>query len=100
MLTRIKNLWAGDVPLKQAFWDYAVIYGLLLNLITDFAFFALLINDANTALVVLAFALPLPYNVLVAVAVWRSAGRYPGPKKWAEWARVGTVIWMVVLTAA
>ncbi len=100
MLTRIKNLWAGDVPLKQAFWDYAVIYGLLLNLITDFVFYALLVNDGNTALVVLAFALPIPYNVLVAVAVWRSAGRYPGLKKWADWARVGTVIWMVVLTVA
>jgi hypothetical protein len=100
MLTRIKTLWAGDVPLEQAFWDYAVIYGLSVNVLTHFAFFALLVNDANTALVALAFALPVPYNVLVAVAVWRSAGRYPGSKKWAEWARVGTVIWMVVLTAA
>ncbi len=100
MIKRVQRLWAGDVPLKQAFWDYAVIYGLLVNLIADFVFFALLVNDANTALIVLAFALPIPYNVLVAVAVWRSAGCYPGPKKWAEWARVGTVIWMVVLTVA
>ncbi len=60
MLTRIKNLWAGDVPLKQAFWDYAVIYGLLLNLIADFVFYALLVNDGYTALVVLACALPSP----------------------------------------
>ncbi len=100
MIKRGKRLWAGDVPLIQAFWDYAIIYGLLLNLITDFVFYTLLVNDGNTALIVLAFALPIPYNVLVAVAVWRSAGCYPGPKKWAEWARVGTVIWMVVLTVA
>jgi len=34
------------------------------------------------------------------VAVWQSAERYPGPKKWAELARVGTVFWMVALTLA
>ena len=94
----VKHLWAGDLPLRRAFWDYAVFYGLLVNVITDVAFFALLMNDGNMALVALAFAVPIPYNILVAVAVWRSAGRYQGPKKWAELARVGTVIWMTVLT--
>jgi hypothetical protein len=100
MIERVKYLWAGDVPLGRAFWDYAIFYGLLLNFITHFLFFVLLLNDAHMALVGLAFALPIPYNVLVTVAVWRSAGRYEGPKKWAEWARVGILVWLVVLTAA
>jgi hypothetical protein len=98
MIELVKQLWAGELPLKRTFWDYAVLYGLSLNLVTHFVFFTLLVNDANTVLVALAFALPIPYNFFVVVAVWQSAERYPGPKKWAELARVGTVFWMVALT--
>lgn len=96
----VKRLWAGKLPLRQAFWDYAVFYGLLINLATHGVFLALLMNDANAVLVALAFALPVPYNILVAVAVWRSAARYRGPKRWAELARLGIVIWMIGLTLA
>ena len=95
-----KHLWTGEVPLRQAFWEYSVGYGLFLNLVTTLAFVALLINDANIALVALVFALPIPYNFVMVVAVWRSADRYSGPKTWADLARVGTVIWMVGLTIA
>ncbi len=100
MTKLVKHLWAGEVPLRQAFWQYAVVYGLLLNLITTLAFLVLIARDANTALIVLAFASPVPYNVFMVVAIWRSAGRYPGPKTWADLARLGIVIWMVVLTIA
>ncbi len=100
MTKLVKHLWAGEVPLKQAVWQYAVGYGLLLNIITTLAFLALIARDANTALIVLAFASPVPYNFLVVVAVWRSANRYPGSETWADLACIGTVIWMVVLTIA
>ncbi len=100
MTKLVKHLWAGEVPLKQAVWQYAVGYGLLLNIITTLAFLALIARDANTALIVLAFASPVPYNFLVVVAVWRSANRYPGSETWADLARIGTVIWMIVLTIA
>jgi hypothetical protein len=62
--------------------------------------FLLLVNDANMAWVALAFAIPIPYNLFVVVAVWRSAGRYPGPQKWADFARIGAVFWMIGLTLA
>ena len=100
MAKLFKRLWAGQLPLEQAFWHYAVCYGLLINLVASLAFLVLIARDGNMALVALAFALPLPYNVVVTVAVWRSANYYPGPKKWADMARVGTVIWMVALTLA
>lgn len=100
MAKLVKRLWAGQLPLEQAFWHYAVGYGLLINLVMSLAFLALIVREANMALVALAFALPVPYNVIVTVAVWRSANDYPGPKKWADMARVGTVIWLVALTLA
>ena len=73
-----KVLWEGSFPLKETFWWYVVAYGVLLNFVTSLLFFALLINEANAALGTLAFATPIPYNIFVVVAVWRSAGRYPG----------------------
>lgn len=95
---RVKYLWRGDLPLREAIWQYAVFYGLLVNVLTDVLFYALLVNDANEALVALAFAIPIPYNIFVVVAVWRSAGRSPGPERWKDMARLGTVIWIVFLT--
>ena len=45
-----------------------------------------------------AYFLPLPYNLFVCVAVWRSAARYAGPAHWAEVARWGTLAGMLVLS--
>ena len=100
MISLSKELWHGRRPLDDVFWQFAVIYGLLVNLATTLVFLALLMNDANVVLVALAFVVPIPYNFFVTVAVWRSAGRYTGPKKWADLARIGTVIWMICLTLA
>jgi len=100
MFRLIKRLWAGELPLAQAFWNYAVVYGFLLNLVTHVVFLVLLLNDAHAILVALLVALPIPYNLLAIVGVWRSAARYAGPETWAILARIGTVIWMVALTLA
>ncbi len=100
MKALIRRLWAGEVPLAEAFWHYAVGYGFLLNVVTSGLFLILIGYDADPVLLVLTFLLPLPYNVLAVVAVWQSANRYAGPPRWAEIARFGTVIWMLALTAA
>lgn len=98
MMGLVKQLWAGEVPLGQAFWRYAVVFGLLVNLATHALVLALLAEDAAMALVAIAFVLPFPYNLFVIVAVWRSADRYMGPKSRAELARIAVVIWMIVLS--
>ena len=96
----IKQLWGGEVPLGEAFWSYAVSYGLLLNVVTSFCFTLLLIREAPLVWLIVSFCAPLPYNILAVVAVWRSADRYAGARHRAELARVGTVFWMLFLTAA
>ena len=98
-MRHIVRLWTGDVPLRESFWHYAILYGLLVNLVTSLIFLTLLINEANAILLIFAYAIPVPYNFIIAVAVWRSADRYPGPKEHANLARLVTVIWMVMLTA-
>lgn len=70
------RLWAGRMPLAEAFWWYAMAYGLLVNLIASLASLAAAAVDAPGAVAVMLFLLPLPYNVLVLVGVWRSAGAH------------------------
>jgi hypothetical protein len=95
----IKSLWAGHVPLPVAVWQYAVVYGLLLNVTTSILYWGLSVGGAAAFVLVTAYFLPLPFNFLVVVAVWRSAGRYIGPRNHADMARFGTTLWMLVLTA-
>lgn len=100
MKQRIEALWRGNIPLDIAFWRFAVIYGLVLNAATSLLFLALLTNNAGYELLIPAFLLPIPYNLLIIIAVWRSSGHYDGPRHWVDWARFATVLWMVVLTAS
>jgi hypothetical protein len=98
MIEFAKALWDGRVPLKTAFWEWAIVYGLIVNLVTSGLFFGLVMYDAALLPLIVAFVLPVPFNLFVVVAVWRSADRYQGPKKWADLGRVATIVWMLVLT--
>lgn len=89
----VRWLWAGEVPLARAFWSYAMIGGTVLNGASTLLAMALLAMDVPAAVAVIVFALPIPYNLLVLVGVWRSAGAYQGPRLWADLARVAIVIW-------
>ena len=94
-----RALAAGEVPLPLAFWRYGIVYGLFINGFASFAAFALLAAGGAPWLVVVLFLLPLPYNLLVALGVWRSAGRWPGPPPWAALARLAIVVWTVLAIA-
>ncbi len=94
----MRLLWAGELPLDETFWRFAVGYGLLINLATTFLFYALWVNGATAPVLVAAYLAPLPYNFAMVVAVWRSANHYPGPRDRADLARVAIIVWMLVLT--
>jgi hypothetical protein len=99
MLTnRVLRLWRGEVPLFNAFWDWALIGGLIVNVSTTIGFLALVMYDQPTAAAIVGYAFSVPYNIFITVAVWRSAARYEGEKRWATMARVATVIGMIILS--
>jgi hypothetical protein len=91
-------LWRGELELPRAFWDGAIIYGSLLNLVTSFAAFALLTTDLPAILAVAVFLSPAPYNLLTTIGVWRSASRYRGPAHWPTLARIAVIVWAIVAT--
>ncbi len=98
MASKLKSLWAGDVPLPEAFWWYAVVCGVLANIVTSGLFLILIVKEVTPWLLVPAFLLPVPYNIFMIVAVWRSAEKYQGDQKWADLARAATVVGMTILT--
>ena len=95
---KLRALWRGELSLEVAFWHYAIYYGLILNLAASTIFVVLLLNDAPFALALLVHLIPLPYSVLTAFGVWRSA-RHHGPSKFAHFARIGVVAWFCLWLA-
>jgi hypothetical protein len=97
MVILFKRLWAGDVLLARTFWEFAVMYGLALNVAASAAAMALLSAGQPGWLALAVYFLPAPYTAVALVAVWRSADRYAGRKLWADLARPAAVLWSVLL---
>jgi hypothetical protein len=97
-MTTLRRLWTGQLPLEEAFWSWAVVGGLLVNVATSFSFLALVAADRPIAALIAGYVPSVPYNVVVLVGVWRAASRYGGGRARAELMRAVTLVGMVVLT--
>ena len=94
LLTSLKALWRGQLPLREAFWRYAITYDLILNLAATIAALTLILRDAPITLAVIVHFLPLPYSLFAATGAWRSADRYDGNPSFANAVKVVIIIWV------
>ncbi len=97
-MAELRRLWSGELPLDRAFWTYAVVGGLLVNLATSLAFLGLVTADRLLAGALAGYGLSIPYNVLAVVGVWRSAGRHDGDPARADLFRIVALVWLAFLT--
>ncbi len=97
-MNRLLRLLRGELALEDAFWNWAVLGGLLVNVASSAFFLFLIVADRPVAALVVGYALSVPYNVIVTVGVWRSAARYDGERRWADLARIVTVAGMFLLS--
>ena len=97
-MSGLRTLWRGDCPLADAFWTWAVAVGLLVNVATSALFVVMLLVDLPSIALLLGYGASLPYKLVAAVGVWRSAARYEGPPVHADLARGATVVLMAVLS--
>ena len=93
VMQRLKDLWLGRLPLDVAFWTYAIIYGLLLNIAATAAALALVVLDAPIAIAIAVHFLPVPYSALATFGVWRSAEHYAGPAIISTATKAGVIVW-------
>jgi peptidoglycan biosynthesis protein MviN/MurJ (putative lipid II flippase) len=94
----VRRLWRGELALADAFWNWAVFGGLIVNGVTSALFLFLIMGDRPVAAVIAGYAPSLPYNVLVSVGVLRSAARYDGDRKWGALACITTLAGMILLS--
>lgn len=95
----VRRMAAGEVPLPMAFWGYAILYGLFVNGFASLAALMVVAAAGPPWLAALLFLLPIPYNLLIALGVWKSAGRWQGPPPWAALARLAIVVWTLAAIA-
>ena len=94
----LRLLWRGDLPLSEAFWTWALVGGIAVNMITSVLFLLLMLADQPMLALLVGYGLSLPYNIIVVVGVWQSAARYRGDQRLATLARILTVGGMGLLS--
>lgn len=67
--------WRGDVPLSRVFWLDMLGIGTVINLLASLAALILLSQKVDPRIAVALHFAPLPYNVFLFMAVWRSPRR-------------------------
>ena len=92
-MAHLVALWKGDVPLGQAFWGYAIVYGTIANVVATAAAIAAVAASLPDALAIGLFLVPIPYVLTAVIGVVRSADRYLGPPMWASMAKVAVIMW-------
>lgn len=97
-MTNLIALWRGELPLRSAFWTWAVTAGLMVNIITSVLFLILIMQDLAWAAFLIGYGVSLPYNVVATVGVWRAAVHYDGPAIHADLARCATILLMATLS--
>lgn len=90
---QLRKLWRGDLPLGQAFWEYAIAYGTSANLVATGAAIAAATAGLPDLVALCIFFSPLPYILAAVLGVLRSANKYQGPAERATMARIAVIVW-------
>ena len=90
--------WSGERPLAALFWRDMLLWGTLINLAATLAGALLLGFKAPAWLAATVHFSPLPWNLFLLAAVWRSAERLRAARAFG-WQALATV-WFLAATVA
>ncbi len=94
--SRIASLWRGELPLATVFWEYAIAWGTLINLLCTGAALVAFLNGAPAWLGLLLHFAAIPLNILLVVSIWRAAER-ENEKPLAKFAPIASSIWFLLM---
>jgi hypothetical protein len=94
----IVRFFHGGIPLARAFWLWGILGGGIVSLFSTLFALTLVAAGAPTWLAVLVFAAHIPWNLVLLVGVWRSAGRPEVSSAAANLARLTILAWVVVIS--
>ena len=93
-----RSRWQGQVPLDRLFWRDMVVVGTAINIASSVAALILLGLKLPLALVLALHFAPVPYNMFLAFAVWRTAEKTGGGK--ASLMMLGSAVWLILTVVA
>jgi hypothetical protein len=88
----------GGLPLARAFWFWGILGGGMVSLFSTLFALTLVAASAPAWLAVLVFTAHIPWNLVLLVGIWRSAGRPEVSPAAARLARLVILAWVVVLS--
>lgn len=86
--------WSGGVPIEQLFWRDLILVGTGVNIAATLVSLGLLAAKAPLAAALAVHFAPLPYNLFLAFAVWRTA-EIRGSRTAFAW-QMAAVFWLLV----
>ena len=91
----VRARWRGRVALERLLWRDTLLIGTAVNVAATLFALGLIVAGAPAWLAVVAHFFPMPYNVLLCVAVWRAASLAAEPA--ATLARAVSLIWLALV---
>ncbi|MBZ9988786.1 hypothetical protein LB572_16935 [Mesorhizobium sp. BH1-1-5] len=88
-----RTRWRGEVPPDRLFWRDMLIVGTFLSIASSALALILLGLKLPLWLVLAVHFLPVPYNIFLTIAVWRTAEKSGGLK--AQLMMLGSAIWLI-----
>src|SRR5665648_1097948 len=92
VIAQLAALWRGNLPLGQAFWEYAIAYGTIANIGATGAAMAAVMVGLPDIIAMFLFLSPLPYILAAVVGVLRSANKHHGAPEWAAIAKIAVIV--------
>ncbi|OHV67709.1 hypothetical protein LCM4577_24925 [Mesorhizobium sp. LCM 4577] len=98
MIDFFRARWRGEAPLDQLFWRDMLLVGTILNVTSSALALILLGFKLPLWLVLAVHFLPVPYNIFLTIAVWRTAEKSGGLK--AQLMMLGSALWLIATVVA
>ena len=90
--------WQGGVPLDRLFWRDLVLVGTTISVASSALALVLLGLKMPLGLVLAVHFVPVPYNLFLTLAVWRTAEKFPGTRAWMM--TLGASLWLLLTVVA
>ncbi|MGE0341151.1 MAG: hypothetical protein AB7O79_14890 [Xanthobacteraceae bacterium] len=91
----ISALWRGEVSLATIFWEYAIAWGTLINLLCSGGALIAFMNRVHDWIGLGLHFAPTPLNALLVVSTWRAAAREQSAL--STFARPAILVWFVLM---
>ncbi|TPK61105.1 hypothetical protein FJ546_18845 [Mesorhizobium sp. B2-4-19] len=88
-----RSRWRGGVSLNRLFWRDMVVVATALSIASSVAALVLLSLKLPLVLVLAVHFAPVPYNIFLTWAVWRTAEKVGGAK--ASLVMLGSALWLI-----